>query len=231
MKSAKRIWEVKMLVKNYMTTEVITTNEEESLLQAAENMRGYKHHALPVVDDMKRVRGILFESDVTKACPADMSLMSRQEINSLMGRFRVKNLMHRDAVCLRPDDSVEFAAYQFYKYDYACFPVVDTDNRLAGILSKKDIFRAFVEIMAMNRACTRFTIETPDKVGVVAELAMAFKNANLNILSLVPRVLPDGTATINIRADIGDQGLGPITTEITSMGYKILDVNHYDAVK
>jgi len=214
-----------------MTTEVITTSEDESLLQAAENMRGYKHHALPVIDDMKRVRGILFEDDVTKVCPADVSLMSRQEINSLMGRFRVKNLMHRDTICLHPDDSVEFAAYQFYKYDYACFPVVDADNRLAGIISKKDIFRSFMEIMAMNKACTRFTIETPDKVGVVADLATAFKNANLNILSLVPRVLPDGTATINIRADVGDQGLGTIMTEIASMGYKVLDVGHYDAVK
>lgn len=221
-----------MLVKNYMTGgDIITTSEEFSLLQAADCMRGSRHHALPVVDDMKRVRGILVEADVARVCPADVSLMSRQEINSLLGRFRVKNLMHRDVVCLKPDDSIEFAAYQFYKYDFACFPVVDADNRLVGIISKKDIFRAFVEIMAMNKACTRFTIETPDKVGVVAELATAFKNANLNILSLVPRVLPDGTATINIRAEISDQGLGPIVTEITAMGYKILDVSHYDAVK
>ncbi len=221
-----------MLVKNYMTGgDIITTSEELSLLQAAECMRGSRHHALPVVDDVKRVKGILVEVDVARVCPADISLMSRQEINTLLGRFRVKNLMHRDVVCLKPDDSIEFAAYQFYKYDFACFPVVDADNRLVGIISKKDIFRAFVEIMAMNKACTRFTIETPDRVGVVAELATAFKNANLNILSLVPRVLPDGTATINIRAEISDQGLGPIVTEITAMGYKILDVSHYDAVK
>lgn len=220
-----------MLVKNYMTGgEITTTSEELSLLQATGCMRGSKHHALPVVDDMQRVRGILVEADVAKVCPADVTLMSRQEINSLLSTFRVKNLMHRDVICLKPDDSIEFAAYQFYKYDFACFPVVDADNRLVGIISKKDIFRAFIEIMAMNRACTRFTIETPDKVGVVAELATLFKDANINILSLVPRVLPDGTATINIRADLQNQGLG-IVGKIAEAGYKVIDVQHYDAIE
>lgn len=220
-----------MLVKNYMTGgEIITTSEELSLLQAAECMRGSKHHALPVVDDLTRIRGILVESDVARVCPADVTLMSRREINSLLGTFRVKNLMHRDVVCLKPDDSIEFAAYQFYKYDFACFPVVDADNRLVGIISKKDIFRAFIEIMAMNRTCTRFTIETPDKVGVVAELATMFKDANINILSLVPRVLSDGTATINIRADLQNQGLG-IVGQISDAGYKVIDVQHYDGVE
>ena len=219
-----------MLVKNFMTTNVVTVSETDSLLQTSEVMRGSRHHALPVVDDLKRVRGILVEADMNKVCPADVTLMSRQEINSLLARFKVKNLMHRDTICLRPDDSIEFAAYQFYKYDFACFPVVDKDNRLVGILSKKDIFRAFIEIMAMNKACTRFTIETPDKVGVVAELATIFKDSNINILSLVPRVLPDGTATINIRADLQNQGLG-IVGKIVDAGYKVVDVTHYDGVE
>ncbi|MBQ0067093.1 MAG: acetoin utilization protein AcuB, partial [Phascolarctobacterium sp.] len=103
-------------------------------------------------------------------------------------------------------------------------------NRLVGIISKKDIFRAFIEIMAMHKPCTRFTIETPDKVGVVAELATLFKEENINIMSLVPRVLPDGTATINIRADLGNQGLG-IVGKITELGYKVIDVANYEGVK
>lgn len=220
-----------MFVKNYMTSgEIITTSEDLSLPQVAECMRGSRHHALPVVDDLQRVRGILVEADVVKVCPADVSLMSRQEINTLLGMFKVKNLMHRDVVCLKPDDSIEFAAYQFYKYDFACFPVVDANNRLVGIISKKDIFRAFIEIMAMHKPCTRFSIETPDKVGVVAELATMFKDENINILSLVPRVLDDGTATINIRAAMGDKGLG-IVGKISDAGYKVLDVQNYDAVE
>ncbi len=220
-----------MFVKNYMTSgEIITTSEDLSLPQVAECMRGSRHHALPVVDDLQRVRGILVEADVVKVCPADVSLMSRQEINTLLGMFKVKNLMHRDVVCLKPDDSIEFAAYQFYKYDFACFPVVDADNRLVGIISKKDIFRAFIEIMAMHKPCTRFSIETPDKVGVVAELATMFKDENINILSLVPRVLDDGTATINIRAAMGDKGLA-IVGKISDAGYKVLDVQNYDAVE
>ena len=219
-----------MLVKNYMTKDVITIGENESLLQAIEAMRGNRHRSLPVVDDLRRVLGLISEKEVNRACPADITMLSRQEVNTLLGRFKVKALMRKDVVNVHAEDSVEFVAYQFYKYDYPSFPVVDKDNRLVGIISKKDIFRAFIEIMAMNRACTRFTIETPDKVGVVAELATMFKEANINILSLVPRVLADGTATINIRADLQNQGLG-IVGKISDAGYKVIDVQHYDGVE
>ncbi len=219
-----------MLVKNYMTTDVITAGETDSLLQTIETMRGTRHRSLPVVDDLKRVLGLISEKEVYRACPADITMLSRQEANSLLGRFKVKNLMRKDTVTVHAEDSVEFVAYQFYKYDYPSFPVVDKDNRLVGIISKKDIFRAFIEIMAMHKPCTRFTIETPDKVGVVAELATLFKEENINIMSLVPRVLPDGTATINIRADLGNQGLG-IVGKITELGYKVIDVANYEGVK
>lgn len=218
-----------MLVKNYMTENVITVGETDSLLQTIETMRGTRHRSLPVVDDLKRVLGLISEKEVNRACPADINMLSRQEANSLLGRFKVKNLMRKDVALLHMEDSVEFAAYQFYKYDYPSFPVVDKDNRLVGIISKKDIFRAFIEIMAMNRPCTRFTIETPDKVGVVAELATLFKDEDINILSLVPRVLPNGTATINIRADLQNQGLG-IVGKITDAGYKVIDVANYEGV-
>lgn len=219
-----------MLVKNYMTENVLTVQETDSLLSTIETMRGSRHRSLPVVDDMQRVLGLISEKEVTRACPVDINILSRQEANSLLGRFKVKQLMRKDVTCVSPGDSVEYVAYQFYKYDYPSFPVVDKDNRLVGIISQKDIFRSFVEIMAMNRACTRFTIQTPDRVGVVAELAAMFRDANINILSLVPRVLNDGTATINIRAEMGDKGLG-IVGKISDAGYKVLDVQNYDAVE
>lgn len=219
-----------MLVKNYMTCDVICTNENQSILQAAEELRGNRHHSMPVVDDVKRVLGLLSEKEIVRACPADINMLSKQEANSLLGRFKVKNLMRKDVITVHPEDSVEFVAYQFYKYDVPSFPVVDEDNRLVGIISQKDIFKAFMQIMAMGRSCTRLTIETKDKVGVVAELAALFRDANINILSLVPRVLQDGTATINIRCETGDKGLG-IVGKISDAGYKVLDVSHYDGVK
>lgn len=218
-----------MLVKNYMTKEVTTAGETDSLLHAIEAMRGGRYHSLPVVDDLKRVLGLLTEKEVNRACPADMNVLSRQELNTLLGRFKVKNLMRKDVISVHGEDSVEFVAYQFYKYEVPSFPVVDKDNRLVGIITQKDIFRAFIEIMAMNKTCTRLLIETPDKVGVVADLATIFKDANINIMSLVPRVLGDGTATISIRADLQNQGLG-IVGKIADAGYKVIDVQHYEGV-
>ena len=47
-----------MLVKDFMTPVVITVREDQSMLEARETMRGKNLNSLPVVDDLKRVRGI-----------------------------------------------------------------------------------------------------------------------------------------------------------------------------
>ena len=96
-----------MLVKDFMTKDVITVREDQSMLEAREVMRSKKLYSLPVVDDISRVRGMITMDDIGKASPSDSSTLSRYEANYLLGRLKVKDIMSRTVVTVDSEDTIE----------------------------------------------------------------------------------------------------------------------------
>lgn len=219
-----------MLVKDIMTSTVLTIREDQSILEARELLRGKNLISLPVVDDMLRIRGIITLDDIGKASPSDSSTLSRYEANYLLGRLKVKDVMKRSVVTVDADDTIEFVAYKLYKYKVNALPVVNEDNKLCGIVSRSDIFRSIVEIMGMNRNCVRITITTPDKIGVVAEISNIMKEDGINIISLITKQNGDGTAEVTIRAALNNNGLD-IIEQIREAGYEVTDVMTLDGIE
>ncbi len=219
-----------MLVKDFMTVNVVTVREDQSILEAREILKGKGLISLPVTDDIKRIRGIITVDDIGKASPSESTTLSRYEANYLLGRLKVKDVMGHSVVTVEQDDTIEFVAYKMYKHRVNALPVVNKDGRLCGIISRSDIFRAMVEIMGMNRACTRITIENcPDKVGVVAEISAMLKEHDINIISLVTLQNGDGTADLTLRCDMKNNGLD-IIEEIREAGYNVTDIMTLDGV-
>lgn len=219
-----------MLVKDIMTSDVLTVREDQSMLEARELLRGKNLISLPVTDDMKRIRGIITLDDIGKASPSDSSTLSRYEANYLLGRLKVKDVMRRTVVTVDADDTIEFVAYKLYKYRVNALPVVNQENKLCGIVSRSDIFRSIIEMMGMNRNCLRLTIEAPDKVGVVAEISNIMKDDGINIISLVTKQNGDGTAEITIRAALNNNGMD-IIEQIREAGYVVSDVMTLDGIE
>lgn len=211
-----------MLVKDFMTPVVITVKEDQSMLEARELMRGKDLRSLPVVDDIKRIRGIITAEDVGKASPSEGSTLSRYEANYLLGRLKVRDVMSRSVVTVNADDSIEYVAYNLYKTKVNALPVVDDVGKLCGIISQNDVFRAFVEIMSVDKPCTRISFVVKDQVGVLADVATLFKENNANIISLLCKANEDGTTEITIRAVLAN-GMD-IIEQLREAGYEVTDI-------
>lgn len=218
-----------MLVKEFMTPVVITVSEDQSMLEARELMRSKGFVSIPVVDDIKRVRGIITIDDIGRASPSDASTLSRYEANYLLGRLKVSDVMSRTVITVNADDTIEYVAYKLYKHRVNALPVVDENNKLCGIISQNDLFRAFVEIMSMDRSCTRITFDATDKVGVIAEVSNLFKENNINIISIVSKQNQNGSAEITIRADLAEHGMS-IIEQIREAGYPVTDIMTFEGV-
>lgn len=219
-----------MLVKDFMTVDVVTVRKDQSMLEARELMRGKNLLSIPVVDDIKRVRGIITIDDIGRASPSEGSTLSRYEANYLLGRLKVRDIMSHNVVSVSEDDTIEFIAYRMYKTNYNALPVVDAENKLCGIISKSDLFRAFVEIMGMNRTSTRITIDVKDKVGVVAEISKLFKDNDINIISIASRQDSEtGAYEVIIRADLSECGMG-IIEQIREAGYEVADIMTFEGI-
>ena len=219
-----------MLVKDFMTKDVITVREDQSMLEAREVMRSKKLYSLPVVDDISRVRGIITVDDIGKASPSDSSTLSRYEANYLLGRLKVKDVMSRTVVTLDSEDTIEYVAYNLYKYKINALPVLGRDGKLCCIISRSDMFRSFVEMMGVNQSCTRFTVIAPDKVGVVAEITSIMKEDGINIISLATLQNGNGTAEITIRCRLNNNGLD-IVEQIREAGYEVTDIMSLDGLE
>ena len=128
-----------MLVKDFMTVDVVTVREDQSMLEARELMRGKNLLSIPVVDDIKRVRGIITIDDIGRASPSEGSTLSRYEANYLLGRLKVRDIMSHNVVSVSEDDTIEFIAYRMYKTNYNALPVVDAENKLCGDVAYDEV--------------------------------------------------------------------------------------------
>lgn len=212
-----------MLIKDFMTPVVVTVGEDQTMLEARELLLSKNLLSLPVVDDLKRVRGIITMTDIGKSSPSAGTTLSKYEANYLLGRLRVKDIMSRNVITVNAEDSIESIALHIYKSRVNAFPVVDMNNKLVGIIAQNDLLRAFVVALGLNRPCTRITIEDKDEVGVLADIAQIFKKNSVNIISLFTHTgTEDGSAEIVVRAQL-DNHMDMIE-QLREAGYNVTDI-------
>ena len=200
-----------MLVKEFMSTEVVTIAEDKNMLEVRELMRSSDKRRLPVVDDISRVRGIITDADVSRTSPTDATTLSRYEANYLLGKLKVRDVMTKNVITVHYDAGVEDAAYLLYKNKINALPVVDDDNKLCGIITDSDIFRAFVDIMGL--------------VGVIADIGAMFRDNNINIISIVAKPETSVKTELTIRAELGGKGL-EIIEQLREAGYYVTDISN-----
>jgi len=212
-----------MIIRELMSPEVLTISEDKSMLEARELMRSNNYRRIPVVDDIKRIRGIITDGDIGRSEPSDASTLSKYEASYLLSKLKVRDVMTKTVITVRETDGIEIAAYQLYKNKIGALPVVDDENKLCGIITDSDVFKAFVDIMGYAQTSTKITIDTTDRIGVVADIAGIFKNRGINIISMVTRNVSNNNAEIVLRADLTN-GLD-IVEEIREAGFNIIDIS------
>ena len=212
-----------MLVKDFMTPVVVRISEDQSILEARELMLNKNLLSLPVTDDLMRLRGIITMTDIGKASPSSDSTLSKYEANYLLGRLRVKDIMSRNVITVRADESIEYICYQVYKTRMNAFPVVDEDNRVCGIIAQNDMLRAFVKALGLHHACTRLTIEVQDEPGMLGNICKIFGDNGVNIISMLVRDGSEaGIAEIVVRAKLDNHM--DIIEQIRDAGYNVTDI-------
>jgi acetoin utilization protein AcuB len=214
-----------MLVKDIMTVDVITISEDKTMLEAQELMKGHNIRRVPVVDDIKRVLGIITDGDVGRASPSEASTLSRYEANYLLSRFKVKDVMTKEVITVRANSGLEDVAGLMFKNKINSLPVVDDKGCLCGIVTDSDLFRAMVQIFGLDRNCTRITIDCTDKVGVLANIGKMFADRGINIISVTTRRETDGSHTeVTVAADLSATGMDVIE-DIREAGYNVTDIS------
>ncbi len=135
-----------MQVRERMTQPVITALPETPLQEALNLMREKGIRRLPVVDGKGRLRGIVSDRDLLHASPSDATTLSIWELNYLLSKVTLKDLMTRDVVTVNGDTPVEEAAHLMVEKKIGGLPVMEGDN-VVGIITETDLFKVLVELL------------------------------------------------------------------------------------
>lgn len=127
------------LVKDHMTSPVVSISSDTGLSEAHKIMADSKVRRLPVVDNNKLV-GIISLNDVLEAKPSDASSLSIWELNYLVANLKIKDIMCSNVFSLSPDATIGDAARMMLDKKFSGIPVTENDQ-LVGIITESDIFR------------------------------------------------------------------------------------------
>ncbi len=131
-------------VKDWMSGKVITITPDQTLPDAHEIMKKRKIRRLPVVENGELV-GILTLGDLREAGPSDATTLSIFEMNYLLARLKVREIMTTDPLTVTPQTSLTDAAKLMLHHKIGGLPVVE-GNTVVGIITESDIFRAYVRL-------------------------------------------------------------------------------------
>lgn len=208
-----------MFVINRMTKNPMTVTADTKVDEVAHLMKKHNFRRLPVVDDGKLV-GFLSDSDLMRVAPSPATTLSRYEINSLLAKICVRDIMKKDVVSVNVDATIEEAALIMYKNKIGGMPVVSNMGAVVGVITETDIFKTFVDVMGLADGKTRITLEVTDKIGVVKDIAEIFGQAGVSIDSLITCKKEDNKYEIVIRGDITN--IDDIKAKLEAKGYKVV---------
>jgi len=137
-------------VRDVFTQGAITVSPRASISEARRLMEEHKIRRLPVVDG-QRVVGIITQMDLLRATPSVATSLSIWEVNYLLDKVRVEEIMTRDVVTVTPDTDLSAAANLMKDRKIGGLPVVE-DGRLVGVITESDIFKALVRLLETQEA-------------------------------------------------------------------------------
>ncbi|MDD3582213.1 MAG: CBS and ACT domain-containing protein [Desulfobacca sp.] len=159
-----------MLVREWMTSELVTVDENTSMMKALHIMKEDRIRRLPVLHRGK-LTGIISDRDLKEASPSKASSLDIHELYYLLAEIKVREIMTKNPLTIGPDESVERAAVMMLENKVSGLPVVDEHQELVGIITQSDVFRAFVNITGIYRGNIQFAFQLEDRPGSIKEVA------------------------------------------------------------
>jgi acetoin utilization protein AcuB len=189
-----------MLVREWMAADVLTVDENTSMMKALHLMKENNIRRLPVTARGSLV-GIISDRDLKEASPSKATTLDVHELYYLLAEIKVKEIMTKNPLTIQQDDTVERAAVIMLEHKVSGLPVLNKKGDLVGLITQSDVFRAFVNITGIYKGGVQFAFSLDDKPGSIKEVAdtiREFGGRMVSILSSTDMVV-EGTRNVYIR--------------------------------
>jgi acetoin utilization protein AcuB len=183
-----------MLVGERMSQPVISVSPETPIHDTLVMFKKEHIRRAPVMQDGKMV-GIVTETDLLNASPSPVSTLSVWEMNYLLSKVTVNQVMSRQVISVTKDTPIEEAARILADNKLGGLPVLDGGN-VVGIITETDLLKVFLELMGAREKGVRVTAQIAEKPGQLAQLTKAIAEAGGNFISFGQFTGPDTSSKL-----------------------------------
>ena len=206
-----------------MTRNVVTIEKNADIIEAARKMKrnGFRH--LPVVEADHRLIGIVTDRDIRSALPSSQltDIRDGAEPTGTSG-IKVMDIMTPDPITASLSDTIQDALLLIQEKKVGAMPVVDEQGKLKGILSVRDLLRAFIHVLGIGEPGTLLCIIVEEKIGQLKKIVDAITEENISFGSvLVFRHWEENKRAVF--PYLLTQNIAPIKRKLKNMGYTLLD--------
>jgi acetoin utilization protein AcuB len=173
-----------MFVSRSMTRKVITVDQEACILDAQELMAKNQIRHLPIIDSNRQLIGIITDRDIRSALPYRFFETPQSEREKICA-LKVKEIMTKDPKSISPTYTIQDALLMIQNSKVGALPVVDDKKRLMGIISVRDLLRAFINVLGIGEPGTLLCILVEEKVGQLKKIVDAVTEENISFGSVL----------------------------------------------
>ena len=134
-----------------MLSEPFTVRPSLPIQQAIDLMRSQKADFLSVTDENNSLVGVLTENDLIKIVKHESpslfasSVMWLDHVKKEYVKAPVKDIMHTKFASISPEESIQTAFKIMHANNYKMLHVLDSKNKLLGVIRIRDIFKSLIE--------------------------------------------------------------------------------------
>jgi len=173
-----------MLVKGWMTSDVITVDEETSMMKASQIMKENNIRRLPVMRKGKLV-GMVTDRDIKEASPSKATTLDVHELYYLLSELKLKDIMRKNLVTVGPEETVEKAAVKMLEHRISGLPVVNDKGKVVGVITQGDIFKVLVSLTGVYRGGIQFAFNLEDRPGSIKDVADIIRKHGGRMVSIL----------------------------------------------
>jgi acetoin utilization protein AcuB len=181
-----------------MTQKVVTIDKNADILAAKELMDQYQIRHVPVVESDGLLVGMITDRDLRSALPSTFFKKDKKPAKKVAATsIKVKDIMAQNLVTLSPMDTLQDALLLIQKTLVGALPVVDEKDKLLGIISVRDLLRAFINVLGIGTPGTLLCILVEEKLGQLKKIVDIITEEKVSFGSvLVARYWEEGKRAV-----------------------------------
>jgi len=219
-----------MLVKNWMSKDLVTIGEDDSMQHALTLLKEHQIRMLPVLKNGELV-GMVADSDLKRASASDATLLDMHELLYLISKIKVHDIMTRNPISVRDDYTVEETAQVLMEHNISGVPVTDSNGKLVGLITRNDIFKILISLSGLGKKGIQFAFMIEDTSGSIKALTDVIRKYEGRIASILStyEYAPEGKRIVYLRIYEIDRSIMPdLVGELKEKGTLIYLVDHRD---